>query len=501
MLFHEPFERLMRAVSRIAKQLETADVQQRQYLIQELEELRTLCNPFFEMWLSFEDQIEALYEQYALPPEEGEEYVKPKQVLQGKDSTAHTSESAKPSQEFMVELGSTLLSEQGHQLFRRGLGYFDLLMFPESIVEFKKIIEMDPHMVIARLYLAINYIATEQYEEAHVHLSFVQQVAQDHLLRAAVHDARAQMYMRQNNYEQALDELTSVLSINPSYSDAYFNHAVCAYHTGNFTLAQDSAKKVLTENSMDVDAWRIYGSALFAIGNIQSALAVYAKIRKWVPKNPQIAIELAKIYVSLKRIQEAETLLHEVEKNSQVRSAYYGLQGDIALYKGLSKEAVALFKKQASLTRAPISTQRLAWALYADQRFDEARQYFEQHYEQHKDSISSVVGLARIASYQGNLATARGYLQQLIRDKRSKVRAIGLSELGRMYLEHQDIERAKRFLYSSLAIDRTQETAIALLGLAMRLSANDATYKSSESLSTNSSAISGIDSTASLSDT
>lgn len=48
MLFHEPFERLMRAVSRIAKQLETADVQQRQYLIQELEELRTLCNPFLK---------------------------------------------------------------------------------------------------------------------------------------------------------------------------------------------------------------------------------------------------------------------------------------------------------------------------------------------------------------------------------------------------------------------------------------------------------------------
>ncbi len=496
MLFHKSFERLLRAVDRIAKQLATADTQQRQYLLQELEELRTLCNPFFEMWIKFEDQIEALHDQYTNDS-----------TFEDQEQTTHSENTVTPSAPhisaptYMTEFSTALLSDQGYHFFRKGLGYFDLLMFHESIDEFKKIVDMDPDMVVARLYLAISLIATGAYEEVNTHLDIVQQTATDHVLRAAVHDTRAQMYMRQNNPRSAIKELNAVLSINSTYSDAVFNRAVCAYLLGDYSLAQNSAAQVLSLDKQDIDAWRLYGAALYAKGDFSTACKAYQKTRDLAPKHVQVAIEMATILVSLRRLNEAEAVLREVTIQGRKMSAYYGVLGEIALHRGNAKEAIIFFKKQATLTRTKASLQRLGWALYADKRFDEAAQCFEHHIHTFGQSLQAVIGLARIASHRGKLMTARALLQKLVRDERYKVRAQGLSEIGRMYLEQGDIDRAKRYLHSSLALDRTQESALVFLGVAMRQHALETPILSEPTASTEIVPASGIDSTSLLSDT
>ncbi|PWI57074.1 tetratricopeptide repeat protein [Sulfoacidibacillus thermotolerans] len=479
MLFHKSFERLHRAVERIAQQLAQADSEQRGYLLQELEALRELAHPFLEMWLKLEDQLDALYEQYA--PDHHEKI----------DTTPMIA----------AEIGTTLSSDQGYQLFRKGLGYFDLLMFPESIREFKEIVESDPDMVIARLYLAISYLATGHYEEAQSHLNIVQKSAKDKLLQAAVHDARAQLWILKNQPAKAMQELSAVLAINPNYSDAQFNYAVCSYLLGDYKQAQASAQKALVTEPKDGDLWRIYGAAQFAQGNLLQALKAYQNASTWLPTNSYIATEMAIILLHLGRLKEADALLREIERRGHHFAHYYGAKGELALRLGHTQEAVAFFKKQACLTRTNLSLERLAWALYADKRFDEAAHYFERHVELFGYSLQATVGLARIASLRGQMAAARSYLRRIIRAKQDKVRALGLAELGRMYLEQGDIERAKRYLHCSLRIDRSQESTLVFLGIAMHQGALHETQPSDLQTLTEVTPSFGIDSISLLSDT
>ncbi|MGB8954610.1 MAG: hypothetical protein WCC10_04505, partial [Tumebacillaceae bacterium] len=65
-MFEKPFQLLNRAVDRIEQQLEQADRDQRQILGEELIALRNACDKFVEQWLSFEERVSELSEEYNL---------------------------------------------------------------------------------------------------------------------------------------------------------------------------------------------------------------------------------------------------------------------------------------------------------------------------------------------------------------------------------------------------------------------------------------------------
>ncbi|MGZ4032555.1 MAG: hypothetical protein ACXVDJ_08730 [Tumebacillaceae bacterium] len=65
-MFEKPFELLNRAVDRIEVQLATADVEQKRILGEELMALRGACDKFVEKWLSFEERVTELSEEFHL---------------------------------------------------------------------------------------------------------------------------------------------------------------------------------------------------------------------------------------------------------------------------------------------------------------------------------------------------------------------------------------------------------------------------------------------------
>ncbi len=499
MLFSQPFERLFHAVNRIAEQLKQADPDQRRYLTEELQALRAMSSDVFELWLRFEDEVDVLLAQYqptGLSDPDSDEKVfgaagnaplygsvktqtENNPVSHPQTPTTHaaalTPPGSIPAASFAADLGSAWETPAGLRFLRQGIGYFDLLMFPESIREFEQMVALDPRMVVARLYLALSYIATGAFEKAENHLASASATARDAILQAAVHDARAQLYMKQDRRRDALSELELVLAIQPKYSDAQINLAICAYSVGEYGRARRAAAAALQLTQDDALAWRLYAASAWEQGDLEEAHRGYRKARQLVPANTAVTLEMAAVLTRLRRVRDAESLLRDLlNKGREPQSALRGL-AEIALQTGEYERAVELLKKCASLRRdADKSTDRLGWALYGASRLDEAKRAFERHLSANGANVSNLTGLARIAASEGNLSEARELLLRFAHHPNPAWRAHGLAELGRLYLEVGETTRAIRYLHSALVVDRHQEDALLYLKLAMRAAGRQA---------------------------
>ncbi|MHB1628788.1 MAG: tetratricopeptide repeat protein [Bacilli bacterium] len=492
MLFSQPFERLFHAVRRIAEQLQRADPDQRRYLAEELQALRALSSDVFELWLRFEDEVDALLEQYQPTELCGPAEADAKaldaagnaflggpakaQIDNASHPQAPTAPAASlappgsiPAASFAADLGSAWETPAGLRFLRRGIGYFDLLMFPESIREFEQMVALDPRMVAARLYLALSYIATGAFGKAESHLAIASDTARDAILQAAVHDARAQLYMKQDRPRDALYELELVLAIQPQYSDAQVNLAICAYSVGEYGRARRAAAAALQLAQDDALAWRLYAASAWEQGDLEEAHRGYRRARRLVPANTAVTLEMAAVLTRLGRVRDAESLLRDLlDKGREPQSALRGL-AEIALQTQEYERAVELLKKSASLRRdGDKSTDRLGWALYGANRLDEAKRAFERHLSANGACVSNLTGLARIAVTEGNLSEARELLLRFAHHANPAWRAHGLAELGRLYLEMGETTRAIRYLQSALVVDRRQEDALLYLELATR---------------------------------
>lgn len=486
MLFSQPFERLFRAVNRIAEQLRQADPDQRRYLIEELDALRAMSSDVFELWLRFEDEVDALLERYSPADASSSDADLTQPVGAGASaptgdapiSTPHAPHAAVPAlspqnlipaASFAADLGSAWNTPVGFRLLRRGLGYFDLLMFPESIREFEQMVALAPDMVVARLYLALSYIATDAFENAETQLALVRATATDRILRAAVHDALAQLYMKQERIRDAQNELERVLAIQPEYGDVQVNLAICAYSLGDYAKARRAAAGAIQLAQDDALAWRLYAASAWAQGDLVEAHRGYRSVLRLMPANSGAVLEMAAILTQLNRVQDAESLLRELLDNGREPQSALKELAELALRTGDFGKAALLFKKCAALHHdADKFVDRLGWALYGAGRLEEARRAFERHLAVHGASVSNLTGLARIAASEGDTAAARELLARFTHHANPEWRAHGLAELGRLYQEMGASERAIRYLHSALSINRRQEDALLYLEMAQR---------------------------------
>ncbi len=459
MMLQQHIERLYQAVDRIEEQLAHADTQQKGYLFDELQALRNMFGNVFEMWVNFEDRVQELYDRFELPDEDH-------QIDHAALLPPASPQSAALDTE---DLGMALQSDDGFKLFRRGVGYFDLLMFDDSIREFEKVVDMDPDMTVSRLYLALCYLAKKDFAKAEQHLKIVLFVAHDPAVRAAAIDANAQMYLTQNRLLDARTELERLLALKPEYVDARINLALLAYEARDYETTLAQATDVTRRDPLDHLAWRLCGAALFAMGRTMEANGFYERAVALAKDDLDLELEWAAVLRKLRRPKQARTIYQSaLHSDKHVSHALYGL-AELALFQQEYEEAVALYKKHMTLNPSDIKVaQRLGWALYASGRLDEAQHVLEMHRKRVGDTAFTLSGLARIKAAKKDVDGARELLHEVVRMRDRNDRVHGLTELGRLYLDLRDHARAQRYLQSALAIDRSCEDALIYLGMAIK---------------------------------
>lgn len=380
-LFYQPFQALHRAIDRIAAQLKLADDEQRPYLLEELAALRQAGEQILGAWVDVEDKAQALLEQYGVPV--------------AADPWPASPPETPP---LSSDLGTCLTSAVASNWFRRGLGYFDLLMYKEARVEFERIVRRDPDMMVARLYLALCYVSAGHFEEAERHLHILCHSARDPAVRAAAHDARAQALFRQGRWREAGDELAKALAERPEYVDAHVNRAICAYVCQEYEVALEHSLCATTFDDRDMVAWRLAGASSYSLGRHRDALSYYGHALHLSPGTPVLHLETGLVFLAKGHWQRAaEHFFIARRDRACYGEAVKGLT-EVALRQREWPQAALLARRQACLMRRDdVGLCGIAWTLLLSHEYEQASRLFSEYERNHGPDERSVAGRTRLA--------------------------------------------------------------------------------------------------------
>lgn len=407
------------ALSAIARKLKTSDGAERRRLIEELLALRSAGETIAVQWSAFDGAVRNLLRSLG-------------QIVDLSENDARDKD-GNPESGDDLELGVFLSDEGGAARFRRGLGYFELLMFADSASEFESILKLSPGLHVARLYLVLSYLGRDQFEEADRHLNHLLAAAKSPTVLAAAHDAKAQLYARQERFKEAEMSLRSVLTLRPNDADAWFNLAVCRYERRKFRSAAAAARQAARFAPGDADAWRLLGAAVFGLGDSGTAARAYGRSLRLRPSAAETRLEFAMILHRLRAYEQSEkTYRHLLESRLCVYDALGGL-AEVALSRGQYARAAARFKQQACLRPdSPEPVERLGWAQIGSgdaQRAERSFLFFIRRCGAEEDAL---LGLSRALEDSGDPETARRLLLEIVQHASPMMRSAALAELARL---------------------------------------------------------------------
>ncbi|HEU4963707.1 MAG TPA: tetratricopeptide repeat protein [Bacilli bacterium] len=501
-MFEKPFELLNRAVDRIAIQLEAADQDQRRILGEELVALRNVCDKFVERWLSFEERVAGLSEEYhldldgSLPAGELQDMqqklaslqsppLMPKNLDQPEKHTEQPDEApyAEPKQQSsaskMKKEGNTYtyqvgdgvsmrpVDEQMVRSFRRGMGYFDLLMYREAMEQFKRVIDIDGRFMIARLYLAFGYVAQEEFEQAVYQLSRIELEEEDAFLKATVFATYGHVYAAQEQYGQALQYFETVADLMPDYRDVQFNLGCCQYNLGNISSALTHFQRALIHDGEDWEAHRLCALIWEQMGHRDRAYRHMNRAYDINGAQEQVLLEFAHLSELMGEREQARALYNKTLRYFPNCATAWGGLGWLKLGDGDVNGAFALFKKQ--LSSNPNDRQgifNMGWALYQIRDYAKAERCFSQLLRRNGRDPFALSGLARTWSRMGKRQEAKENLLQLVASEGTQEKKLGLYHLGRLALEEESYSQALRYFNSALVYDRDCIESIFYKGVA-----------------------------------
>lgn len=189
----------------VIQQYPTADDKGKQDLHNKLEVLKSMSDTFIEQWLHFEEKLSGVL-----------------QTVSGNG----LNEIPVPVPEQPPETNAASES------FRKGQGYFQLLMFDNAIREFEKVIELQPDYLLARLYLAMGHMRLGNDVESYRHFRFIISLSEHAQMKAISYNAMGCIQAKNENMEQAQKLFKLAYSADPSCVEPMINMGICMSQNG-----------------------------------------------------------------------------------------------------------------------------------------------------------------------------------------------------------------------------------------------------------------------------
>ncbi|WP_228014688.1 tetratricopeptide repeat protein [Fortiea sp. LEGE XX443] len=149
------------------------------------------------------------------------------------------------------------------------------------------------------------------------------------------------------NYQEAVDNFTQTIKINPQNSLAYNYRSDSFYRLGEYEKAQADSSQAITLNPQDANAYYDRGFAWFGLGKYKEAIADYTQAIKLNSQKPYAYYGRGLAQVKVKHYQSAvEDFSKAIALNPNFDLAYYH-RGLIHAKLGKKKSAIADFEKAA----------------------------------------------------------------------------------------------------------------------------------------------------------
>ncbi|SDR79557.1 hypothetical protein SAMN05444162_0058 [Paenibacillaceae bacterium GAS479] len=125
-----------------------------------------------------------------------------------------------------------------------GQGYFKLFMFPQAVLEFQAAIDLMPECNLARLYLAMSFMHTQQWNDAELHFKLLATLTEHPRWQAISFNALGCIQAIRLNMEQAERLFRQAVKMDPSFEDPVTNLKSCHQAPGPLSLYFGSAELI-----------------------------------------------------------------------------------------------------------------------------------------------------------------------------------------------------------------------------------------------------------------
>jgi tetratricopeptide (TPR) repeat protein len=280
----------------------------------------------------------------------------------------------------------------------RGEAYFEEEKYPEAVIEFKNVLQIDPNDVVAHFGLARAYLA-QRAGRARWELQETVRLDPTHhearlllanlLFYAGAH-ARSQGTSSEETFEEALEHTDAILSADPDHTDA-----------------------LLTR-----------GRLLAALSRPDEARTTLELVLEKEPDRGEALLMLANLHRSRGDREAAEALLrHWVEEEGSF-VAFRVLAGFLAEEPERDEETEAFYRKAVEVAEGDqltIGVQTLAGFYYSRDRFDDAEAVVREGIERSEDDLDLVLILARFYDVRGEPDRADQVIEEATRARPEEV--------------------------------------------------------------------------------
>ncbi len=250
--------------------------------------------------------------------------------------------------------------------------------------------------------------------------------------------------------ESALLTLERALREDPSLSDIRRKAAELAIEIERFSDASVHIEKLLGENTSDAGLYELLGECKEDGGLIPEAIVNYEKALQLSPDRIKSYERLSAIHIRMSRFKESDEVMAQMIKNNPdsirarlVRSNYFRMRGNIAQARedlSLAQKALAAADNQVEilLASAELAT--------ADNKNEEAREYYRKGMQLPENDLRFVLGLANLELMDGRREEAATILKSS--QKAGSKEPGELWSLADLYISADETEEAEKLIAS-----------------------------------------------------
>ena len=137
---------------------------------------------------------------------------------------------------------------------------------------------------------------------------------------------KALEFQNQEDYYSAVEIYKTVLDLNPQYSDAWYNLALCTYNLGNYDLTITYADNAAKYSPNLSTIQNLKGMALLSLGNFSEARNIFNSVLEKYPNDVNSRFGLAELDLYEGKISSAEGRFEEaLARDSTNRKALLSL--------------------------------------------------------------------------------------------------------------------------------------------------------------------------------
>lgn len=213
-------------------------------------------------------------------------------------------------------------------------------------------------------------------------------------------------FHRSMNYEDAIDQYTKAIELDPEFDDAYINRARAYSQTGDHASAAVDFDRALAFNEKDHELYYLSAREWYLQGKSKVSLA---KLNQAIERKRNFleAYQLrADVYMDLKQYEKA---LHDYQKCLRINEdeeGYYHL-GTAYENLGMLKEAEEAYQQSIDEnSRIPETYYALARLKYERKKYDEALDALRQMLALEPGNLDGILLQSKIQAAQGNYPNA-----------------------------------------------------------------------------------------------